>query len=413
MRDAPFRPQAGIYLWAGPGTIRMIQLKEFQPRVDVDGLLRSYDPDVLAGYRHVLGITDVWATLSWGFDDETEQADWHFLQQKLPHFREQGLRVHAYVQGTNLVADQHRTDYWCRDPWNRTIPYHRGRWLACPHNPAFRQLLLNRITRACQSDVDGIYVDNFHMGQFAVPLGRHTSFMGCHCSHCQRAFWERTGFSLPTQWDLTDERVQVFLRFRAATMTELAQSIASITRSHGKLLGTNSFDATLDTRLTYGTDLMELSAAQDYLLLENYDHPASNRGNAGLRSLIQQSPVPVCVVSYRHAIGRHPASRQQDLNAVFSESQDLGYVPVYKGTEFTTDGRWHNLDPTRYQPVTRAAYTHRTHHGRTAALPLSRVIASMVSRCGTPFLRAVYERRWVRRTCGWVVVLLTTRRYPF
>ena len=52
------RPTAGIYYWAGPGTIRMINLKFFRPRIDEEGLLRAYDADRLERLQRTLDIND-------------------------------------------------------------------------------------------------------------------------------------------------------------------------------------------------------------------------------------------------------------------------------------------------------------------------------------------------------------------
>ena len=91
-------------------------------------------------------------TYSWDFGDAIEEEDRRFLRSKLDNFRRLGIRTHAYVQGTNLVAGDHRDrDVFCRDARGRTIPYHRGRRLCCVLKPRFRALFLSRIERAASS----------------------------------------------------------------------------------------------------------------------------------------------------------------------------------------------------------------------------------------------------------------------
>src|SRR5512145_311730 len=153
-------PRAGVYCWAGPGTERMIRLKYPQHKVDLWSLWHSYDADQLCQAKEKLGITDAWVSYSWGFSERTEQADYEFLRQHLGNFQRLGIRTHAYVQGTNLVTAEHPDqDYYCRDYRGRLIPYHRGRKLTCPNNPAFKAYIHRKVELALREDVDGVFVD--------------------------------------------------------------------------------------------------------------------------------------------------------------------------------------------------------------------------------------------------------------
>jgi hypothetical protein len=71
--------RTGFYCWAGPGTIRMIKLKFFNPKIDRHSLMHSYDYNYLSKAKELFGITDVWATYSWGFSPETEKEDYKFF----------------------------------------------------------------------------------------------------------------------------------------------------------------------------------------------------------------------------------------------------------------------------------------------------------------------------------------------
>ena len=133
--------------------------------------------------RDKLGTTDAWVSYSWGFSEQTEQDDYQFLRDRLANFQRLGIKTHAYVQGTNLVWAEHQdADYYCRDYRGRLIPYHRGRKLTCPNNPAFRDYIHHKVALALCEDVDGVFVDNMHFGLFPLRIGKgRFTFFGCQC----------------------------------------------------------------------------------------------------------------------------------------------------------------------------------------------------------------------------------------
>ena len=57
----------------------MIKLKFFNPKIDRHSLMHSYDYNYLSKAKELFGITDVWATYSWGFSPETEKEDYKFF----------------------------------------------------------------------------------------------------------------------------------------------------------------------------------------------------------------------------------------------------------------------------------------------------------------------------------------------
>src|SRR5882724_9950372 len=136
----------GLYSWAGPGTARMIQLKFFHPRIDTESLMHAYDYENLARMQETFGITDAWATYSWGFSDKTEEEDRKFLLDRVDNFKKLGIKVHAYIQGTNLVyAGFPDKSWYSRDEHGRPVVYHRGRLVTCLNNPEFREYIVNKI----------------------------------------------------------------------------------------------------------------------------------------------------------------------------------------------------------------------------------------------------------------------------
>lgn len=407
--------RAGIYYWAGPGTIRMIKLKYFSPPIAEEQLLRAYDADVLAGLQRALGTTDAWATYSWGFSDALEAEDRAFLRSKIANFKRLGMRVHAYVQGTNLVLADREDDPWCRDHRGRLIPYHRGRKLCCPLNPAFRRVLLERVEAACKEEVDGVFVDNFHFGQMPIPVGDGLSFHGCACQYCAAAFRRHSGAAIPQSHNADNGLSQAYTAFRVGVMRQLSKELRALTAAHGKQFGVNGLDADLNTEQFYGYSLQDLMCNQDYLLVENFNHPLVGRSNASLKHTIDASPVPVFIVSYRRTIGRHSASTQADIDAIAAEARALGYAPCFKASEFTTDGQWHNLDHEGIEEPREYAIDHSAATAEVSlrGLPRSRFLLFLVNRWMTPFLTATYESLAFRKLFGWMVDAATMRRLPW
>ncbi len=409
------RATAGAYYWAGPGTVRMIELKFFRPRVDVRSHLKAYDADVLRRLKDALDLSDAWVTYSWGFSDTTETEDRAFLREKLPNFRRLGIRTHAYVQGMNLVeADHTQSDYWCRDDRGARIPYHRGRKLCCPGNPAFQEFLLKRVDAACREDVDGVFIDNLHFGQFPVPVGEYLTSFGCHCDACRSGFRATTGEDIPAVHRPGDPLTEAYICYRTDTLHALVAKLRHVTAAHGKLFGSNGLDLTLNPALFYGYDVDRLAAQQDYLLVENFNHPLSKGGNERLKPVIERVKKPVFVVSYKTVIGKHAACRQKDLDAVHTESSKVGYVPCYKASEFTTDGVWHDIRSEHVRrPQAVALPTTRIRKPARLPVPMARRVHGLVNRIDGPFLERVYERKRYRFLLGWVVDGITMRTFPW
>lgn len=399
--------RAGVYCWAGPGTERMIRLKYPQHQIDLPSVWHSYDPDQLKQAKEKLGTTDAWVSYSWGFSEQTEQEDYQFLRQRLENFHRLGIKTHAYVQGTNLVLEEHQDqDYYCLDYRERLIPYHRGRKLTCPNNPAFKAYIHRKVALALKEDVDGVFIDNMHFGLFPLMLGKSRStFFGCHCHHCQKRFKREIGSSIPGLFHVHSEVFKAYVDFRVRSLMELVRDLAAQVHAAGKEFGTNSFDPRLDPRLFYGTDIADLAQVQDYLLFENHYLPCKKRSNAYLQPLVQPLSKPVFVVSYKRGIGRERHYSQSDFDAVYSESQEMGYVPCYKASEYTTRGVWHNLRFEQLQPVqkiegmrlkTKIAADDVPH------LPGGKCLSQVFNRFYVPTLDRYYENKLVRRGLGWL-----------
>lgn len=381
----------------------MTNLKFFNPPIDEAGMMAAYDRPVLEQFQERLGISDAWVTYSWGFSDQTEAEDYEFLRRSLPNFRQLGIKTHAYVQGLNVVTADHEGDLLCRDPHGRPIPYHRARHLTCPLNPAARALLLRRVEAACREDTDGVFIDNFFYGKFPLPALRRTPFFGCACQFCREAFWKHTGAPPPTWMKIEDVATREYISFRCRVMAELSADIGALCRRYGKLYGCNGLDLDLNPRFFYGYEVRDLLPNQDYVLVENFNHPSRGRSNSHLSTLIASAKIPVGIVSYVNPIGRHQDLTQADLDAVYSDAKRVGYLPIYKGSEFSTGGQWHVLKPTNFSAPTLLPPVTRSRRPLARRTMLGAAIRLAAGRFQSELQWLLYHSPHARWALGWLI----------
>lgn len=351
MKKSSFSKQSelvGFYCWAGPGTIRMLDTKYFNPEVNEASVMSSYQPEYLHAIKNTLGVTDIWATYSWGFNKETEQPDRAFLLDRLSHFKKAGIRVHAYLQGTNLVTDQFpEKDWWARDNYDRYIPYAKGRRLTCINNPDFQDYFFAKVSQLAQTGVDGIFVDNVHMGQIAPLWGEYpVGFVGCRCQFCLEAFQTQHQAEIPKLLHRTSDQLrEAYYQFREDSLFCFLKKISQISRKKGKLFGTNSYDPKFDMRVVYGFTYQNLVKIQDYLLFETHSFPHQD-GSTRLEiadQIAKNLDIPVFTVTYNRGIGYEPQFDARQIALLLHDADTHAFFACLKGSEFTTDGVWHNL----------------------------------------------------------------------
>jgi hypothetical protein len=213
------------------------------------------------------------------------------------------------------------------------------------------------------------------------------------------------GASIPGLFDLRSELAEDYVEFRVRSLMELVRELATQIQSVGKAFGTNSFDPRYDTRMFYGTDIQQLAKVQDYLLFENHHLPSKKRSNAYLQPLVEPLNVPVFVVSYNKGIGREKHYSQADFDAVYSESQTVGYAPCYKASEYTTRRVWHNLRFEQLEPVRKveALKSKVVTVGRDLPkLPGGRWLGHVFNRLYVPTMNRYFENKLVRHSMGWL-----------
>lgn len=392
--------KAGMYNWSGPGTIRMIELKYPRDRVNEKSILSAYDYENLKHAKEKLGVTDAWVTYSWGFHPKTEQPDYQFLRSKLNNFHRLGIRVHAYVQGPNLVYEDHKDrDYYCRTHNDQLIPYHRGRKMACVNNPYFKQYMKFKIGLALKEEVDGVFVDNIYFGQMPLMVGnKKVSFFGCNCQYCQTKFRQETGFSIPNYFTIDSDLFRAYKEFRISSLMNFTKQISDQVRGEGKLFGVNALDPKFDSNFYYGLDHDQMSQFVDYFLFENHDLPQGKYNNGHLHTLIRRLNKPVFIVSYKKGIGREDLFHQHDFSSIYTESQKLGYKPCYKSSEFTRKGEWFNYDFRQIEAVKEISdfLIEKIDHKPIKKLSFP-LLTPFYNKAYTPLLEQYYENMLIRR----------------
>jgi len=362
--------------------------------------MHSYDADSLARMQETFGITDVWATYSWGFSDKTEQEDREFLLRRVEGFKKLGLRLHAYIQGTNVVYAGFPDKQWyARDEHGRHVVYHRGRLVTCLNNPEFREYILEKVRGMRDYGFDGIFMDNVQMGQLGLVFSGAefpATFTGCACRYCNGLFRERADEYVPKNHKKAG-LVEEYLKFRAESTTDFVRAVSHEVSVGGMLFGTNSFDPNFDTETIFGTDLQEIKKYLDYMLFENHGLPydGTSRGNHAISNKAWGKPV--YVVSYRRGIGRERAYSQKDFDHIYSEAQQRGFYPCIKGSEYITGNVWHNLNPEDYSPPRSDIQISAKHRPKKHLIPRSRPARAILRRWYNPLSRAYFEKRYVRR----------------
>lgn len=206
-----------IYLWAGPGTIRMNRLKFMGAPVDEAVHLEAYTD---LGARRVAEE----AACNWGFPPEQEQEDWEAFRRAVEIYHRHGIRTFGYVQTSNYVysGSYREKDWYAQDPQGRPFYYYTGRYMACWLHPEWRTHLREMVRLVVEAGADGVFFDNPWMGAGTFLLGGvWLGAAGCYCPRCREAFRRATGLEIPTYIDPLREDVQAYLHWRAGVVNWL------------------------------------------------------------------------------------------------------------------------------------------------------------------------------------------------
>jgi len=362
-----YRP---IYLWGGPGTVRMNRLKFMDVAVDEFVHDEVHTP---TGADRVVGTMRCnWVHLmyDWGFPPEVERVDWDDFERAAAVYHDAGTPVFAYIQSSNCVYDgSFREQGWyAADERGRKITYitYSGRYMACLAHPDWRQHLKDLVRGAIERGADGIFLDNLFQGAQPVSLlGAWLGAAGCHCPRCREQYRAETGAPIPTGTVRPeDPTVARYLRWRAGQVTQLVAELAAYADElqPGTPLSANDFDACMrDAYLIYGIDLEALAQVQDVVMIENFGLPRWDRWpgpRLANNALTIRTARPIVgraahlsVLSYDVGIGFDPIYPARRYRQGIAEAAACGTSMTTKGAEYHDGEKMTVLTAAEYAPV--------------------------------------------------------------
>lgn len=342
-----YRP---IYLWAGPGTIRMNKLKFMQVPVNENIHMESHGAvgaDII-----VNGMKQNWVhlTYSWGFPPEVEKEDWESFQQATKSYHAQNVDVFAYIQTSNCVFDgsnKHKK-WYALDPQGRKFFYYTNRFMTCLQNREWIEFLQDRIKGAIDRGADGIFFDNLWYG--TQPSGFGGSWLGsagCYCELCGEKYRNIFGDSIPELIDPSDPLVERYLNWRSEQLTDLFKNLARYARSlkQDVKISANDYDVVMrPSKLIYGIDFGSYADIQDLMMIEDFCLPNWEPGektrfpNNAMTVRVARSQIPdqkhLSVLSYDVGIGFDDVYPSRRILQGMSEITALGASVTTKGTEY-------------------------------------------------------------------------------
>lgn len=345
-RIGNYRP---IYLWAGPGTVRMNQLKFMGVNVDVPVHMSAHQGEGVN--RVVNNFYQNWIhlTYNWGFPPEIEKEDWDSFEIATQEYHRRNAKVFAYIQTSNCVYDGSFKDknWYALDPNGEKIYYYSGRYLTCFQNPEWTAYLHERISDAINRQSDGIFFDNLWYG--LQPNSLFNTWLGgagCYCPTCQEIYHREVGLTIPRMIDLKHPDVINYLQWRSQKMTDVFQELSSFARNlkPGIFISANDYDPVMrPVKLIFGIDFSKLAEIQDVTMIENFALPKwepklNSLVNNALTLRNSQAFLPekkhLSVISYATGIGFDPVYPIRQTLTGMAEAAALGCSMVTKGTEY-------------------------------------------------------------------------------
>lgn len=353
-----------VYLWGGPGTVRMNRLKFMGAPVDE---AVHHEAHTAAGAQRMAEAGFNWAYLmyDWGFPPEVERQDWEDFARAVQVYHQAGLRVFGYVQASNCAyqGSYREQDWYARDPRGRLVYYYTGRHMTCWRHPEWGEHLREMTRGVLAAGAEGVFYDNpWHGAQPLGFLGAWAGGAGCYCPDCRAAFRRECGDEIPARLQPeSDAASRAYLRWRAGEVTRTLTALAEHARAlnPAALVSVNDFDAVLrPSYLIYGIDLQALAGVQDVLMIEDYGLPRWEPREGLLvnnaltlrtaRALAGETPVTTD--PYDRGIGFDGVYPPRRFVQGVAEAAACGAPMVVKGTEFVEAGAFTLLTAERYAP---------------------------------------------------------------
>lgn len=346
-----YRP---IYLWAGPGTIRMNKVKFMNYPVDEEGHRTAHRAPGARLVADDLYTNWVHLTYDWGFPPEVEEEDWEDFRTAAEAYHAAGCFVYAYIQVSNCVYSGSFTqkDWYARDSKGRKIYYYSGRYMVDWTHPDWIQHLEDRVEGALARGADGIFFDNLWYGERPNNLmGAWVGGAGCYCDRCRTLYRTETGREIPEKILPARDDVADYLRWRANQVTKTVESLAETARrlKPGTPISANDYVVTMhNSYLIYGVDVAALARIQDVIMVENFalarwdetPHPRLANNALTIRNTRELIGAHrhLSVLSYDAGIGFDPVYPPRRHQAAIAEAAALGASMTVKGTEYN-DGQ--------------------------------------------------------------------------
>ncbi|NSW51398.1 MAG: hypothetical protein HPY85_02700 [Anaerolineae bacterium] len=347
-----YRP---IYLWGGPGTIRMNRVKFMNQPVDEFTHLEAHEKS--GAQRIVDNVYSNWVHLmyDWGFPPEIEQEDFESFSHGAEAYHQLGVKVFAYMQTSNCVFMDSYTDkdWYALDGHGRKIYYYTQRYMVDLLNPEWQEHLREMIRGAIERGADGIFFDNLWFGAMPVSMmGAWLGEAGCFTRINRELYRTETGMDIPQDVNNDSPDVRMFIHWRARKLTGVLAELAGYARTlkPDVLIGANDFDVVMrSATMIYGMNLSQLAGVQDITMIENYAIPKWVDGtrpklvNNALTIRVAREWVKdqahLSVLSYDDGIGWDGMYPPRRFLQTMAEAAACGASNTVKGTEFYHDGR--------------------------------------------------------------------------
>ena len=354
-RIGNYRP---IYLWAGPGTIRMNKLKFMGVNVDEQVHFSAHQTDSVNIVVDSLYQNWIHLTYSWGFPPEIELEDWESFELATQEYHRRNTKVFAYIQSSNCVysGSFQNKNWYAMTPNGKKVFYYSGRFMTCFQQQEWLNYLKERISDAINRGADGIFFDNLWYG--LQPNSLFNTWLGgagCYCKTCQATYYSETGSKLPTFIDLKETDSIKYIEWRSQKMTQIIEELSIFSRSlkPDVVISANDYDPIMrPVKLIFGIDFEPLAKIQDVTMIENFalpkwqTEPVKILVNNALTIRNTQPFLPenkhLSVLSYDAGIGFDPVYPIRRTLTGMAEAAALGCSMTTKGTEYH-DGQKMNL----------------------------------------------------------------------
>lgn len=344
-----------VYLWAGPGTIRMNRLKFLNAPVDVLTHMETHTDIGATRICQEAGCNCVYLTYDWGFPPEIEEEDWKSFTLAAKVYKKQKAIVFAYLQTSNCVyqGSFRAKNWYALNSRGEKIHYgvYPQRYMTCWQNAEWREHIESMVLGAITNGADGIFFDNPWYAAQPYPLGGSwLGSVGCYCPICREKYHKETGLALPENIDPKNPVHASYIRWRAQQATGTISMYIGYAKSLNPdiLVSSNDFDAVMrPSYLIYGIDLQQMSRVKDFMMIEDYGlprwtvNPRPRLANNALtirtaRCLSKNTHVSVD--PYDQGIGFENVFSSRRFQQAIGEAAALGASNVIKATEFTVQG---------------------------------------------------------------------------